>query len=199
MKWRKSARVKAVSPWHDLTARLVLRARDRSPETTVFLLTSCETGEGTSTVTREVAALASESGMRVGVLEIKSPEPSGRSLTRLDTALDFSPEVGAGVARWSLPESFSALPTVAREPRAWVKGLELMLIDAPPIGSFMQQHLSALVDGVVIVAHSRKRRLAEVVRAAKVIADDGGALLGVVLNRHKTPIPRWLDMWGDRP
>lgn len=187
------------SPWHDLTARLVLRAKAQD-SCACYLLTSCGNGEGKTTVAREVATQAAEAGLAVGVLTIGSPEPAeGQSLGALAEPIPFEADRALGYALWTLPASFGALPSLAQEPRHWVTGCELMLIDTPPMGTFMQQHLSPRVDGVVLVANSRSRRLAEVVRAAAAIKEDGGTLLGVVLNRHKSPLPRWLDKWGDRP
>jgi Mrp family chromosome partitioning ATPase len=67
------------------------------------------------------------------------------------------------------------------------------------VGSFMQQHLAPLVAGVILVVNTRRQGVPDVVRAAKAVSADGGTLLGVVLNRHRSPLPRWLDRWGDRP
>ncbi len=195
----KTAAHTDVSPWHDVAARMLSRL---PPEGAVasFLITSCTRGEGKSTMCREIATLAAQGGRKVGVLDIRSPAPAdGVALAGRTEPLEFKADPARGYARLGLPASFTALPTMGPAPRDWIRGFDLLLIDGPPVGTFMQQHLSALVDGVALVVHSRKRRLAEVTRAAKIITDDGGRLLGVVLNRHRSPLPRWLDLWGDRP
>jgi hypothetical protein len=151
-------------------------------------------------VCREVAALAAEMGVKVGVVEIRSPKPEGlRSLAALPVPPTYEPDEQTGFTRWALPESFAALPRAPRAPRDWVKGLDMMLIDAPKAGSFMQQYLAPLSDGVVLVTDTRRRGWREVLRAAQNATDRGGTLVGAVMNRHKSPLPRWIDRWGDRP
>jgi len=186
------------SPWHDLAAGLVMRAQE-SGKPTCYLVTSAGAGEGRSTVARGVAAMAAEMGKKAGVIEIASAgSPDGTSLAGAAAPGEF-PVASNGFTRWTLPPTFASLPAVSRDPHDWVTGFDLMLIDGPPIGAFLQQFLAPVCDGVIIVADTGKRRRAEVARAARTIAADGGKLIGVVLNRHKSPLPRWLDKWGDRP
>ena len=187
------------SPWQDLAARLVFHARGQG-KPGCYLVTSCAPREGKTMVCRHVATLAAAPDWRVGVLEIKSPEGEGAvSLERRESPVAFEADHRLGYAVWTLPNSFAALPRHARAPREWLTSFDMMLIDAPVVGSFMQQHLAPLSDGVLLVVDSRKRRLVEVERAARAAISNGGTLMGVVLNRHKSPLPRWLDRWGDVP
>lgn len=187
------------SPWHDLTARLVLRAREAGHQV-CYLVTSCGAAEGKSTVCRGVAGMAAASGTSIGILEINSHATTAYpSMAGIDAPLAAEPDAALGYSVWRLPEDFSSIPTFADEPRQWATGVDIMLIDAPPIGSFMQQRLSPFSDGVILVADTRKRRMAQLVRAARTVTDGGGKLIGTVLNLHESPLPRWLDKWGDRP
>lgn len=187
------------SPWHDLTARLIM-LQDQTESCACYLMTSCGVREGVPMICDEVAAIAAAAGKKVAVLKIgTAEEPGAVSLARIKTPIDCAPHVEVDYVRLSLPASFDALPPFAPLPKDWMTGIELLLIDAPAIGDFMQQHLAPLCDGVVLVADTRKRRLAQVVRAADTISRQGGKLIGAVLNRHQSPIPRWLDKWGDCP
>ena len=144
--------------------------------------------------------MAAATGKKVAVLTIgEASESDAVSLAQIQTPLDCVPLTTSGYVRLALPESFDALPSFAKKPQQWISGVELILIDAPPVGAFMQQHLAPLCDGVVLVVHSRKRRVAQVARAVETIAGQGATLIGAVLNRHRSPMPRWLDKWGDCP
>jgi Mrp family chromosome partitioning ATPase len=195
----KRSRHYSVSPWQDLAARLVFHARGLG-KPGCYLVTSGGPREGKSTVCRQVAALAAAPDWRVGVLEITSPERGGHvSLAGRESPVAFEADHRLGYAVWTLPDSFAALPRYAREPREWLASFDMLLIDAPVVGSFMQQHLTPLSDGVILVVDSRKRRLVEVQRTVKAAIANGGTFMGVVLNRHESPLPRWLDRWGDVP
>ena len=185
------------NPWHDLTARLVFHARTLN-HAACYLVTSCGPREGKTTVCRNVAAVAAATGLKTGVLEIHSPErEGGLSLSKRESPAPFQQVAGLGYAVWTLADHFGALPRHSQEPRLWLTDVDLFLIDAPPVGRFMQQHLAPLTDGVILVVDSRRRRLVEVNRAAKLAVGAGGTLLGAILNRHRSPLPRWLDWWGD--
>jgi protein-tyrosine kinase len=68
-----------------------------------------------------------------------------------------------------------------------------VLFDGPPVNHLDESlALSGRVDGVVMVLQAEKTRW-EVAQAAKQrLEDSGGKILGVVLNRRKFYIPKWL-------
>lgn len=68
-----------------------------------------------------------------------------------------------------------------------------VLFDAPPVNQFDEGlALSGKVDGVVMVLQAEKTRW-EVAQAAKQrVEESGGKVLGVVLNKRKFYIPKWI-------
>jgi capsular exopolysaccharide synthesis family protein len=68
-----------------------------------------------------------------------------------------------------------------------------VLFDAPPVNHFDEGlALSGKVDGVVMVLQAEKTRW-EVAQSAKQrLENSGGKILGVVLNKRKFYIPKWL-------
>jgi protein-tyrosine kinase len=70
---------------------------------------------------------------------------------------------------------------------------DYILLDAPPIPAFLEARLiCSKVDGVILVLGSGKTRRHVALRAKKEVEDAGGTILGVVLNRRKFHIPKWL-------
>jgi Mrp family chromosome partitioning ATPase len=71
--------------------------------------------------------------------------------------------------------------------------MDWVLFDAPPVNHFDEGlALSGMVDGVVMVIQAEKTRW-EVAQSAKQrLEDSGGRILGVVLNKRKFYIPKWL-------
>ena len=70
---------------------------------------------------------------------------------------------------------------------------DLVVIDAPPGAlSSVGYAISRSVDGVVIVVEAEKTRWPVVLNVKERILQQGGNILGVVFNKRKFYIPRWL-------
>lgn len=70
---------------------------------------------------------------------------------------------------------------------------DYIILDAPPVSGFSEARvLCKKVDGVVLVLEAGKTRKQVAVRAKKEIEEAGGDLLGVVLNKRKYYIPKWI-------
>ncbi|MFW6133203.1 MAG: CpsD/CapB family tyrosine-protein kinase [Planctomycetota bacterium] len=68
-----------------------------------------------------------------------------------------------------------------------------VLIDAPPVNQFPDaQVLGGIVKDVVLVAHTEQTPREAVAQARKRIEASGARVVGLVLNRRKYPIPRFL-------
>lgn len=87
-------------------------------------------------------------------------------------------------------ESFLAFLKQAREVYDYI------ILDAPPVSSFPESKiLSAAVDGVVLVVLAGKTRKHVMLKAQIEIERAQGHLVGVILNRRKHYIPKWLYQW----
>jgi Mrp family chromosome partitioning ATPase len=70
---------------------------------------------------------------------------------------------------------------------------DFILIDTPPITMCSESRsLASKVDGVVLVVESGKSRIQIAKRAQQEIKSAGGMLVGVIFNRRKFHIPKWL-------
>lgn len=84
-------------------------------------------------------------------------------------------------------DEFDQFLKIAREQFRYV------ILDAPPVPVFSEfRILCRKADGVILVIEAGKTRRKVALRAKKEIEDAGGNLLGVVLNRRKFYIPKWI-------
>jgi capsular exopolysaccharide synthesis family protein len=68
-----------------------------------------------------------------------------------------------------------------------------LILDAPPVLMYSEcKVLHRMVDGVVLVFECGKVRKQVALRAKKELEDAGARILGVVLNKRKYYIPKWL-------
>jgi protein-tyrosine kinase len=73
------------------------------------------------------------------------------------------------------------------------KRFDVIVVDSPPGGSSpIGFALCRTVDGVIIVLEAEKTRWPVVVSTKKRILQNGGTILGVVLNKRKYHIPDWV-------
>jgi Mrp family chromosome partitioning ATPase len=69
----------------------------------------------------------------------------------------------------------------------------LVLFDAPAIGAYPDSlALARICDGVVLVAESDETRISALSYAREQIADVGGSVAGVILNRSGRYLPKWM-------
>jgi Mrp family chromosome partitioning ATPase len=70
---------------------------------------------------------------------------------------------------------------------------DYIILDGPPAPSFSETSLlCSQVDGVILVIEAGKTREQVAVRAKDELEAAGGKVLGVVMNRRKYRIPRWI-------
>ncbi|WP_287082236.1 hypothetical protein [Methylobacterium sp.] len=73
---------------------------------------------------------------------------------------------------------------------------DLAIVDCEPITEIGDAAaLSPFVDGFIVVIGAERTRRAVAQRALADLKAAGGAPLGVVLNRTRRPIPKWLYRW----
>lgn len=174
---------------------------------------SCNTGEGNSTVLLNFAKTLAADGERVLLVDANLRAPS------LHSGFKVGPEKGlsdlllgrsplAGLIRETAFPNLMFIPSgsplsnpvillqsdsLGPHVKAMKEKAEWVLLDSPPIVRFMDPILLAQrVDGVVMVVEAKKTRW-EVARSSieRVMAGNG-RVLGIVLNKRHYPIPHWL-------
>ena len=181
----------------DVGARL-LTTMEKGDGPGVFLFSSMRKGHGTSTLAAAVSRVLAESGKRtvLAVVESMTAEPTPVGAVRLQEAVEAGGAIDFGeppLVRLHVPRRYTDLPAAARSPRAWLDGFEVMIIDAPILTEFLTGYWVPQVQGVVLVVDGERASVRAVVQAREDLVRLGGTLIGVVLNRHQSPLPRFLE------
>jgi Mrp family chromosome partitioning ATPase len=182
----REIRAPAGRPADDVYGTLAASLFDSPTPRTVICFVSAQKGEGVTYVLRGLAAALIRSGKTVAVLDgalcplsfpgVPAPEEKRtEGATIVGTPFDSKPE--------SLQQLITGLHN----------RYDCVLLDCGSAGSCAGlTRLGRLSDGVVVVAEAGRISKKHVNRATQVIAQAGGTLLGVVLNKRRYPIPSWL-------
>jgi Mrp family chromosome partitioning ATPase len=182
----------------------------------IIEILSASRGEGVSTVVRALAqAAATIANARVLVCDATpelddyqhfgmSPHGSLNEVVNSPAELRqvIEPVPGRGYALCAVSDpgaganvavNLDVLDPVLAELR---KQFDLVIVDAPSINrGILGPALAKKVDGVVMVVQAEHTRAPVVTEAQRIIEVNGGRLLGVVLNRRRFHIPRWIYRW----
>lgn len=187
----------------------ILRSSQNGKIKSLLFLSPTE-GEGATTVLVQFAMALAGQGEKVLLIDANFRSPSLHQQFHLDVESGLT-ELLLGKAKlsevtkkttvknlWVIPSGSapsSPLTLNALDPhlQKMKEEADWVLFDGPPVNHFDEGlALSGKVDGVVMVLQAEKTRW-EVAQAAKQrLEDSGGKVLGVVLNKRKFYIPKWL-------
>ena len=166
--------------------------------TRVVQFIASQAGEGTSTVAREFARV---SATRFGKLVLLLDCAPGSGYVFDDHSLEILPsQVGSGkLHRAPLPAFSAALASNGGGPgshafwEALRQRYELVVVDSPPAtASADGLAMCRKADGVVLVLEAEGTRWPVAQSVKNAIVRSGGKVLGVVLNKRKFYIPRFI-------
>lgn len=177
--------------------------------TTVTLFIGATAGCGVSTVVNNfVAALGQDAGARVLLVDFShagpAPAPAEGPGPDLLHLLDYgpppsrsgsAPNVHAirGASLGPMPLALFQSDAFDQFLQAARNRFDCVVIDAPPLQGHPESLvLSRKADGVVLVIESGATRKQTALWAKQQIEGAGGNLMGVVLNKRRYYIPRWL-------
>lgn len=151
-------------------------------------ITACGRGEGTTTLATEFVAHLAEDGRRVLFCGVHGRTGAGA----IEQAAPNLALLDIGDLR---RESTNVLDKSAFRDRVeQLRGqYDVVIIDCPPIlidGSWST--LLRMVDGVILVVEAERTRSAVLNSTTKMIGEVGGHILGIVFNRRRQYIPRFL-------
>jgi Mrp family chromosome partitioning ATPase len=187
----------------DLAGRLIMASPGAPPEVSastgagragVFLFCGPASGHGTSSVAAAVARILAEAGKRT-VLAVAGPSGQGPEAIPLEDSLRSGGALRFGqppLVRLQVPDAFLDLPEAARAPARWASGFDFLLVDAPAMPAFLTRYWVPLAQGVILVVDGERTSVRAVAAIRDEIAGLGGALAGVVLNRHRSRVPAFL-------
>jgi Mrp family chromosome partitioning ATPase len=164
----------------------------------VFLFSSLREGQGTSTIAAALARALAESGRRTVLAVVGKPtgEPGVQGAVALKDVVDSPQSIRFGqppLLTVEVPPRFTDLPESAHNPRAWLDAFHVMIIDAPGLTDSLTRYWVPKVQGVVLILDGEEIAVRAVVQAREDLERMGGRLLGVVLNRYRSRIPRFLE------
>jgi Mrp family chromosome partitioning ATPase len=163
------------------------------PARAAFLFASLRSGQGTSTVAAAVARGLAETGRRTLLAVVAEPAVAQSSEAVPLGEVLAAPRPGqAPLLTVQVPPRLSEIPDSARDPRSWADGYPIVVIDAPPLTDGLTRYWVPKAQGIVLVVDGEKVAVRAVVQAREDLQRIGGRLLGVVLNRYRSRIPRWL-------
>ena len=167
----------------------------------VVHVTAAVRNEGTSTVAREMAAAVAASGWNVAAIDAHRGSEGGGKDGLLDAAergdvpvLEPGTINGRPVATGSF--SSGGVPAVrldnVRSLYAQMRSqYALTVVDCPPVLSGSGAAvLGSAADGTVLVVEAERTRVEDVHRACERLQQVGAPVLGVVLNKSRSRVPR---------
>jgi Mrp family chromosome partitioning ATPase len=196
-----------------LKNRLLAAINGKSAGPYALAFTSCERGEGVSTIASNFAAhLAQDPDRQVLLVDGDLVHPTLHKLFRVRASKEApegeSPSRELSLPAWrvyrSAPNMDVLLARSAVEshrkvfaPGAFEEFLkrakqryEFVLLDCPPLkGAGAAPALPSKADGVVLVVEAERVRREALQRAIIQLEDAGASLLGVILNKRRYPIP----------
>ncbi len=180
----------------------------------IIAVTSCNRREGVSTIASSFAVTLALHGDRVLFIDANFRHPSAQQIFRVN------PSPGLGEVLYDGIDITKAIQTSAiqnlfilstgemkKDPAQRYESQEFIellntfkrdygyvVFDAPPLqrAGNSAVRLSGLVDGVILVIESEKIRWEVAQRMKAQMVEAKANLLGVVLNKRKFHVPRWL-------
>lgn len=185
----------------DVVARLLaareLLAREGGARGMAFLFSSLREGQGTSTLAAAVARGLAESGRPTLLAAVDDPAGE-RPLQGAIPLKDFIgaphrvPPAPPSLVTVRVPARLTDFPEPAHDLRAWLDGFQVLILDAPTVTDSLTRYWVPRVEGVVLVVDGEAVALKAVLQARQDLERLGGRLVGVVLNRYRSRIPRWM-------
>jgi succinoglycan biosynthesis transport protein ExoP len=157
----------------------------------VLAITACGRGEGTTTVATELAHHLATDGRRVLFCGVHGRKPGADESDVVEAAPNFSLFDISNLRR----ESTNVLDkSTFRDRIEQLRGqYDIIIVDCPPIltdGSWSA--VLRMVDGIILVVEAEKTRAAVLRSTTKMMGEVGGHVLGIVFNRRRQYIPRFL-------
>jgi Mrp family chromosome partitioning ATPase len=192
--------------------RLGLRRGESMEQSAAIGLTSCLPAEGVSTIAAEISvAAARQFQIRTVFVDCHFDRPSVHRLfgvglcPGLDNVLEHEVSLG-DVIRASGIDGLSLIPagTIRKAGDAFLSAkieplmtelraeFELLVFDLPTLSTQTPIHSGSFLDGVLLVVEAGRVEWQTAQRATTSLKAAGATLLGAVLNKRRTDLPRWL-------
>ena len=186
-----------------LLAAVALLVDDR--RSAVLHVTAARHGEGTTTVARELAAALGQSAWCRVALVDAAQMPTDFTVPSLLGTFERGQEpalrcayIGTSevhVGRLTGPGEGAPRLESLRGLFAWLRShYTVAIVDCPPVLPCREAAITAAIaDGTILVVEAERTRRAEIAQTRIILDQLGATLLGVVLNRRRRRVPRFLE------
>jgi capsular exopolysaccharide synthesis family protein len=200
--------------FHALSDSVIQSFADARQVSRIIALTSCYREEGVTTIAANLAAsLAQNTGKRVAIVDANVADPCLHTVFKAERSPGFAEVIcerldAATIMQKTSVQGLSVLTagSHAADPvyQCAADGLPVLIqslreqfgyvvIDTPPMDTMNHVvRLSHLLDGILLVMEAERVRWEVAQRVRERLMKANAIMLGVVLNRKKHHIPRWL-------
>jgi Mrp family chromosome partitioning ATPase len=176
-------------------------------------ITSCEAGEGVTTLASNLAAsLANDSEVEVLLVDGNSSDKGIQKYLREKDLTEVSRMPDDTLpADWPVHQATENLGVLSARKQKNPDGIDtffhgvngsldkakekyqFVILDCPPIRRmYSSLHLFKKVDGVILVIEAEKVRYEVIEREVNMLKEAGANVLGTVLNKRRFPIPKFI-------
>jgi len=189
-----------------LRDRLMLSYKGNTQLLRTVAITSCQTGEGVSTVALNLAVTIAhhekvlfidadpeEANVFSALKEIPvhNSEAVEANVTPLINVANNLDVLSVALMDGDSPKQFESPTKLEKLLNSYRSEYDCIVIDTPPmLNGSAALRISSLVDGVVIVVEAERTRIDAVKRAKDQLKQVHANVLGVVLNKRRLAIPR---------
>jgi len=198
--------------YESIRTRLLLSTNGFPRPSRVITVTSCEAGEGSTTVASNLATMLAKTGdERVVLVDANFSRPMVHKLLGLELEPGLANEINNGsagetiikscpvenldvIAAGQMPNESISTFTSSRFKNLMQdlkKEYGYIVFDAPPIKeTSSSMHLASLSDGVIMVVEAERAHWEAVNRVKEELLKVKANIIGIVLNKRRFPIPK---------
>ena len=195
-----------------LINHILLPVGDSNKEPHILGLTSCQSGEGVSSLAANLAVSLGFNGGRVLLVDANMTHPSVHKIFRVKQSPGLAEmftrgQINPALIQPTSVKNLDVLPSgsgpvnlmllfeakgFTDQLTLWGREYQYVVFDSPPLNEPSATRLAKLVDAVLLVVEAERTRYEVARQAGEMLTQAKAKVLGVVLNKRQYLIPEWL-------